>query len=415
MKLKCPGCVKHIAAAVSMLIVLLLSLEAGLRLHGRHSPETVPTYESRSPLVVPSARCFHRLKPLMAVAVDNPDTKDKTPLRTNSLGLRGPEVAVPKPAGVYRVLVLGDESTLAPETPIEHTFCRHLQSLLQSQTRRKIEVVNAGVPDSCPLLAYLLLKHALVGLQPDLIVLCFDMSDIADDHRYRRFVRIDSQGAPLVCRNPAIDDAAHKQETKHRGCLLLDWAKRQLGRMSTSGTAHNDGDDISSPVGKYAWIKDRSPDWSVHVEQALGPIQRIAKLASRMSARFLVAAMPAPWQISAKASNTRAAREPAGIPLNAVYRSKVPFETLSRYLRKHDIIFCNPAPAFRSIRNPESLYWNKTPRLSPDGHKLYARELTDAILRGLPSNRPSRTPAYRTQDSRPRSAAHWNERPTFTR
>lgn len=415
MKLKCPVCVKHIAAAVSMLIVLLLSLEAGLRLHGRHSPESTPTYESRSPLVVPSARCFHRLKPLMAVAVDNPDMKGKTPLRTNSLGLRGPEVAVPKPAGVYRILVLGDESTLAPETPIEQTLCRQLQSLLQSQTRRRIEVLNAGVPDSCPLLAYLLLKHALVGLKPDLIVLNFDMSDIADDHSCRRFVRIDAQGSPLVCRNPGLDTATHTQKTKHRGCLLLDWAKRQLGRMSTSGTAHNDGDDISSPVGKYAWIKDRSPDWSVHVDQALAPIQRIAKLASRMSARFVVAAMPAPWQISAKASNTRAAREPAGIPLNAVYRSKLPFETLTRYLRKHQIQFCNPAPGFRSIRNPERLYWNKTPRLSPAGHKLFARELNEAIRRGLSPRRPATTPGNRTHQSRPRSATHWEERPTFTR
>lgn len=415
MKLKCPGCVKHIGAAVGMLIVLLLSLEAGLRLHGRHAPPTAALNAPQSPLVVSSARCFHRLKPLLAVGVENPDRDEPIPLLTNSLGLRGDEVAVPKPAGVYRVLLLGDDSTLAAKTPQEQTMTRQLQSFLQSRTHRTIEVINAGVPDYCPLLSYLLLKHSLVGLQPDLIVLNVDMSDVSDDHRYRRFVRADQHGEPLVCRNPRLDDPASARRRKHRRCLVLDWAKRQLGRVSTSGTAHNDGDDISSPLGKYAWIKDRSPDWSMHVRQALQPIDRIERLAKRMGAEFLVAVIPAPWQISANASNTKQARGPAGIPLNALYRSQTPFQTLGEFLRERKIPFCNPVSEFRGTDSVEALYWSRTPRLSPAGHQLFARELAKCITREVPAFQPPRhdVPFGRSRRVPARSATRSRSYPTI--
>lgn len=417
MKLKCPVCVKHIGAAVGMLIVLLLSLEAGLRLHGRHSPDAAASARSESPLVVASPRCFHRLKPLMAVGIDNPDAKSATPLRTNSLGLRGAEIAVPKPPGVYRVLLLGDESTLAPETRIEQTMSRQLQAMLQSRTSRTVEVINAGVPGSCPLLAYLLLKHSLVGLQPDAIVLNFDMSDVADDHGVRRYTRIDDDGLPLVCRNPSLDDPDAGREQRHRGCLLLDWAKRQLGRVSTSGSTHNEGDDISSPIGKYAWIKDRSPDWNLHVKQALKPIQHIARLSKKMSATFIVAAVPAPWQVSARASNTRRARGPVGIPLNVVYRNPAPFESLAEFANKQGVHFCNPVSAFRESDSPERLFWKSTPRFSPAGHQLYARELVRCLLRAVsPSHLPGSSPGlYRSRPNPVRSATHRRESDPFPR
>lgn len=385
MKLKCPACVKHIAGAVFVLVVLLLSLEAGLRLHRRGGSQEFDSAD-HSPLLVASCQTFHRLKPLVQVETTNPDTGENVSLRTNSLGLRGGEVRVPRPRDVYRVLVLGDESTLAPETAEDATFCRRLQQRLQQRTRRRVEVLNAGVPGYCPLLSYLQLKHSLIGLQPDLVVLNFDMTDVADDHRCRRFLQVGADGEPLLCRHPQCEAGARKQsaERSRREILLLAWLKRQLGRMSTSGSSPNETDDISSPLGRYAWIRDDAPDWTVSIRQTFDPIATLNRLTDRSGARLIVSAVPVPWQVAAGAGNARSLREAAGVPPDTVYRNDRPFALLGGYLQKHGIRFCNPVPAFRRSPHPESMFLQRAPRFSPQGHDLFARELVRTIVSAVP-------------------------------
>src|SRR5437879_2807213 len=50
-----------------------------------------------------------------------------TYLRTNQLGLRGPEVMQPKPADVYRVLVLGDSFVEAAQVAEDQAFTQRLE------------------------------------------------------------------------------------------------------------------------------------------------------------------------------------------------------------------------------------------------------------------------------------------------
>jgi len=49
---------------------------------------------------------------------------------TNSFGLRSPEVAVPKPAGTFRILSLGDSRTFGWGLADEATYSRRLERLL---------------------------------------------------------------------------------------------------------------------------------------------------------------------------------------------------------------------------------------------------------------------------------------------
>ena len=314
MKLRCPACVKHIGCALLALIVLLLSLEAGLRIYDDRTGKITGRDESLAPLLTPSARTFQRLRPVTVADVTNPDTGRAVSVNTNSLGLRGAEIAVPKPAGVYRVLILGDELTFAAELPENETVCARLQPLLQARTGLKVDVVNGGVPGYCPLLSYLLLKHSLLGLQPDLIVLNFSMDDVADDHRLRRFARLGAGGEPLLCRHPDFETSQDRRSRSRRQCLLRMWAARQIGRFTTSQGDRAETDDISSPAGRYAWVKDRPPDWSVYIEQAFFSLNAIRDLSRKMRADFIVAAVPAPWQVSEHATNAVAVRQSAGIP-----------------------------------------------------------------------------------------------------
>src|SRR4029453_17992017 len=103
---------------------------------------------------------------------------------TNSFGLRSAEVAVPKPAGTFRILLLGDSFTFGFRAADEMVFARKLEQRLRADGFLSVEVVNAGVLSYCPLLEYLQYRHQLHALEPDLVILNFDMSDVQDHLEY---------------------------------------------------------------------------------------------------------------------------------------------------------------------------------------------------------------------------------------
>ncbi|MCH8830101.1 MAG: SGNH/GDSL hydrolase family protein [Planctomycetes bacterium] len=390
---------KHVFFALLVLSSLLISAEIGLRWYDARTGKISRSRGGLSALEVKCWLVHHRMKPLQSVETANPDTGKPVRFSTNSLGLRAAEIAVPKPRGLFRILCLGDETTLAAEVEESQTFCAQLQRLLQKQTGSRVEVINAGVPGYCPLLSYLLLKHTLLTLQPDLIVLNFDMTDVADDHRLRRFVQVGEKGNALACRHPGLSSRKTRTARKRDRFLLATWARKKLGRLSTEGKHPRDDADIDSQTGRYAWLRDRSPDWSVYVQQAFEPIAAIERMCRELDVKLIVAACPAPWQISANASNTESVRAAAGVPRNMVYRSNAPFEQLERFLRKRGIRFCNPAEAFRNSHASARLYLRNAPRFSAAGHALYARELA-RCMQPLPSS-TSAPPAWPRALNRP--------------
>jgi len=67
--------------------------------------------------------------------------------RVNSLGFKGPEIAIPKPQGTFRILTIGDSCTFLPVAD-QIGYPRILESRLRQFTSGsiKVEVVNVGVP-----------------------------------------------------------------------------------------------------------------------------------------------------------------------------------------------------------------------------------------------------------------------------
>ena len=398
-------CFKHIAYALISLALLACGFEVGLRVYDSYTGELTTARDDGSTV---TARCWwthHRLKPLFTATQLHPDTLSEIRIHTNSFGVRGREVAVPKPQGVFRVICLGDETTFAPETDEEDTFCGRLEVLLQARTRLKVEVLNAGVPGYCPLLAFLLARHSLLSLEPDLFVLNFDMSDVADDHEYRRDVRA-RLGMPLACPHPALE--THRRQNDESGRLRLltpGWCKSHIGLLAGPADRPEDRRDIDTPQGRYAWLRDDPPDWSLYIEQALSPIGQLHEMALQARVSFMLAVIPAPWQISSGACSGREAREQAGIPANTVYKNRGPFEILEQYAAERQIRFVDASQVFVRAEQPEKLYLHNAPRLSVEGHALYARILERTILRTEPGSKSG--PSKEHPDPGPvREAAH---------
>lgn len=75
---------------------------------------------------------------------------DSTPiLSVTSLRFRGPEIVIPKPDGVFRILTIGDSVTWGPpidEMTYPSVLGEYLTPWLIDRCGKKLEVINAGVP-----------------------------------------------------------------------------------------------------------------------------------------------------------------------------------------------------------------------------------------------------------------------------
>ena len=103
-------------------------------------------------------------------------------LKTNSLGMVGPELPATKPAGEFRIVVLGDSYTVGGQVPYEQTFPEVLEKQLQDAGYSNIRVVNAGVGGYTEYNESGLLREDLARLQPDLVVLAaFLGNDVSEN------------------------------------------------------------------------------------------------------------------------------------------------------------------------------------------------------------------------------------------
>ncbi len=101
------------------------------------------TDDARGFRVMPAARWRH----VYSTDLDGYlDSERSVVYETNTRGLRERELATPKPAGVFRVVALGDSFTLGEGVHVGDTWPRALDCVLNERfPDGRIEVVNAGV------------------------------------------------------------------------------------------------------------------------------------------------------------------------------------------------------------------------------------------------------------------------------
>ncbi len=96
--------------------------------------------------------------------------------RLNSHGTRGPEFAVPKPAGEFRVVCVGDSTVEGVGEPHENTFPALLEGRLAEQLTRlpgadSVRVINCGIGSHNSAFSLAYMAFRALHFEPDVVVI----------------------------------------------------------------------------------------------------------------------------------------------------------------------------------------------------------------------------------------------------
>ncbi|QDT18047.1 hypothetical protein [Alienimonas californiensis] len=288
-----PPRLRPLLLAVGLLPLAVAGVELGVRAADSYSGGALSRPPCPTSYTVPSPLARHALSAFGHVIDRDPDTGATHEVSLNSLGLRGGEAAMPKPIGVRRVLLLGDEATFAAGLPEEETFAGRLVPALSAAAARatpgaSAEVINAAIPGDCPLLSVLRLRR-LGALQPDLILLCVRPSDLAEDARYRRDLLTDEDGRPVACPHPAVAGG----ELTTKAPTPAWWRDSLAVRLAGRALAGPDRCPLTGePLAPAVDPLSGGPQAALAAEQALTPLTDLTRMADGLGVRAALVLLP---------------------------------------------------------------------------------------------------------------------------
>ena len=302
-------------------------------------------------------------------------TEFDTRYEINRYGLRDRDFPLQKPAGVKRILMLGDSFTEGDGVEIQETFAKVLEQRLRASWHSQTEVINAGVGSYSPLLEYLYLKREGITFEPDLVILNLDLSDFFDDIGYSRLAESDSTGLPLRVPAEATDPGSRSAATVVKDFFkentrLYNWVRLRINRY-LEGARHegNFGGDLR--YDKYAMLRENHDttddrEWKL-TYRYLGLIR---DLLEDRGIEFWITVYPYGVQVSPAEWNT--GRVFWGFKQDTLYSVK-PQSYVETFGRRNGIRVVNLCQGMRdSSGTAFPLYLPDNGHFTPRGHQVIA-------------------------------------------
>jgi hypothetical protein len=387
----------RLALSLSTLLVLCLLLEIGLRVAG----VSVPSWTRPDPVLgwsyVPGA--------VYRFAAAEPCPGWGSSGRINAHGLRDRDIDYARAPGTFRILALGDSYTEGFQLPLEQTWTKRLEALLNARRDgRSYEVVNAGRSGMGTTAECLFYEHEGRRYHPDLVLLLFIPNDVADNSRalalpmaYGPYFRL--EGSAL-----ALDESFRESRGYHVRTLLTP-AKRASVLVSLTLRAGNElaapraqrasssagdggvaaGDDAGAAACALApadeanlWLPDPPRPWRDALTLTQAVLRRLDAAVRSDGARFVLVEGTTRMQVQPRAME-RARRQHPSLDLDRVhgYLGSV---ALGEGALDLDLVPIFRARAARGdialhgcAQNDEDGHWSR------DGHALAATAIADFL------------------------------------
>lgn len=302
---------------------------------------------AQGPLYVGDPLLHHRMAPGWSGAFPAEITarlgREEIPIRTNRLGLRGPEPMEPKPADLFRILVLGDSVAFGWGVREEDTFPSQLADLLTLlHPGQRYEVINAGVSGYGTWQQARWLEQEIARLRPDLVVVQVHLNDAADN----------LWGAVGQATGEASRSQLAQRSALARLVQLTLLARR--GGGTGGGSCAN---DWSEPGRRVCW------------ERTLALLDDIHRTAQAYGAATALMPVPMRWQV-----------EPGVVDPRAWVDASLYQEPLGRYARRQGWLFVDPLPAFQgAAASGQGSLFLDVGHPNEAGHRLLAQALYQSL------------------------------------
>jgi GDSL-like lipase/acylhydrolase family protein len=182
---------------------------------------------------------------------------------TDEFGLRN-EHPTEKPAGIYRILMLGDSVTFGYGVDQTQSFPAVLEGLLNENSKTKYQVINAGIPGYSIRDEGALLPALLARYKPDLVLWTVTSNDYDDSFG------IDDAGRIVFSNVDFVVNAGHIAAWGHDGRPYIDvddfrrsmlppsvaWSEGKIQPKSLRSTWDS---WLSSHVFVYSFFRTRIP------------------------------------------------------------------------------------------------------------------------------------------------------------
>jgi len=167
---------KEVIYSTIVLLLFLLFLELGLRTFLFFSSLGKISLQLNS-YGIPNKLYGWGLKPNYSLNNYLVDTKKEELLIINSLGFRGKEFSIKKPANVIRIIAMGDSVTFGIP-PENCPYSSQLQEMLEKKFPNKFEVINGGVEGYSSENVLKRLKYDVLKYQPDILLVYVGWNDL---------------------------------------------------------------------------------------------------------------------------------------------------------------------------------------------------------------------------------------------
>lgn len=196
-------------------------------------------------------------------------TRTGVHLTINALGMRGPDATREKPAGVRRVLVLGDSVAFGWGVEEPATFARRLERQLGAELACPVEVLNAGVSGYGSVEESHYFRNEGLALAPDVVLIY----QVENDN----VIATPARGAVAAWIKDRIVYDSHLVNATVHAVRLLRWKVQ----------ARAGGGDAAA----YAALQRRWPDLPGSAE-SLAALREIGEAARAHGVRVVLASHP---------------------------------------------------------------------------------------------------------------------------
>lgn len=371
------GRLKQVASAAALLVGSLLAAavlaEGALRAlaaAGNRLARQVAAVDPYAIKIEPHGAFGYRQRPGAVLLYSN-----GTRATANAEGFRGPEVAIPKPSGTFRIILLGESSTHGWYVNDNQTIDAYLRELLAAdRPDLRLEVVNLAYDGYDAYQMWQRLLDDGVRLQPDLIV----VNAGANDARNAKYPGLGDPDPRTLIWEADLrrlrDEVARRGPTLWTRLKHLSFLARLPGVVREDLARRRTGGRQAGTHGPY-------PDAANNFERNL---ERIADIAHRLGVPLLLSTPPSALALPDAPSHM----PPRDYWLRDAATTQRYRDTLATRLRG---LAARRAAAGQPVRlvshrMPGRLFLDDV-HLTPEGNRAMAADFAPAIMPFLPGSR----------------------------